>query len=368
MVKRQATLPAGALRGKIDWKRALLLAVLGALLLVLLATAFLGAGRLGRWYGDVSVRFSQPVSGAAALAARRHAADSEKEDGFWPTFWSEADENLESELFSAEAHALYYAGRGEKVLPVDFLTGGWPGDGGEGCVLSDALAYRLWGGSDVVGKTVRIGGKSYPVSGVFADSEELALLSVGDEGCAPGWQALELAGGGGQPTKTEAEEFLTAAGLGEAESLLVGWWVPLLARALLALPLLVAAVGGLITLLRLAKSSGEWLWFAALFGLLFVLALLLPTLLSLLPDRLLPGKWSDFAFWVALWDDAMAGVRGFLSMGRTLRDLSGRLLVMGQLAVSAALLVLSVFIGWRISSFPKEESDLKREKDKKEAA
>lgn len=338
--------PAGLLRdGPATNRGRKRLLVAGAVWLaaaLLLALSLVRLQGLTGYYGSVSARFDTPLTGAAARGALRHAAQSGDEDGFWPTFWSQGTEKLESDLFSAEASAIHYAGEGALVYPARFLGGGWPGAADEGgCALSEALAWQLWGSRDVVGKALRVGEKTYIVRGVFAGEAPLALLASAPDGHPPGWQAAQLAGGGERPTKDAAEAFLAAAGLGEASALLVGWWVLFLARALLALPLALGALwcfGGLLQWTKGHPGARFLLVSVALLA----LALALPALLAALPARLVPGRWSDFSFWAALWRDFSEGFTALLSLGGTLRDLAGQGALWVQGAAGAALLAACV--------------------------
>lgn len=330
-------------------KRTILLAVLWAAFLVLLLAAFPGIERLAAHYPGASVRFSQPVDGASALAARRHTIDA-GEDGFWPTYWSEENRTLEGDLFTADAPCILYSGEGAAVMPLRFRYGGWPGAADEaGCVLSEGLAWQLFGGTDVVGMTVTVDGREYTVRGVSTGDDPLALLSTSDEGAADGWRAAEFTGGPEGAAKADIESFLSAAGLPTDGSILMGWWLPLLARAALLLPLLIAAVWCVVLLLRDIKGGGMARLLVTA-GILLAGAFLLPTLLAALPDRLLPGKWSDFSFWTLLFEDAGAGVETFLSMAKWAPDLAGYGQVVGQLVLSIAFLAVSLLLAFFLFS------------------
>lgn len=328
-------------------KRTLLLVVLWGLFLLLLLVALPGIDRLAAHYPGASVRFSQPVDGAAALAARRHAVDS-GEGSFWPTYWSEENLTLEGALFSAEAPCILYSGEGAAVIPLCFLSGGWPGAADEaGCVLSKELAWQLFGGTNVVGKTLTAGDREYTIRGVFEGDDPLALLSAPDGGTPSGWRAAELTGGPEGAAKSDVESLLSAAGLPTDGTILMGWWVPLLAQASLLLPLFIVGVWCVVLLLRDIKGGGMARLLVTA-GILLAGAFLLPTLLAALPDRLLPGKWSDFSFWTLLFENAATGVETFLSMAKWTSDLAGYGQVVGQLILSIAFLAVCLLLALRL--------------------
>lgn len=320
--------------------RLVLLAVWAALVLV----AFFQLDALaGAWPGW-TLRYHAPINGQQAANARRHAVDN-ADRGLWPTFWSEGSAKLDGGLFSADSSGLWYSGEGRLVWPVRFAQGEWPGATDEnGCVLSSALAQRLWGSADVLGRAVKIGDNTFYVRGVFDSDESLWLARVGDTGAPDGWQAVEFDTGGAQ--KSEVLAFVQAAGLGAPDSLLEGAAIAGLGSFLCWLPVALAAAVLLVRWVR-AVLAGRPLATKVLAAvLLFTFALLLPRMLGWLPQWVIPSQWSDFAHWAALLDELGSTLRGFLLLRPAARDLGGKLALL--LAGGASLLACPLGL-WLLS-------------------
>lgn len=305
--------------------------VLWLVLGLVLWGCFSTADALGRHYPARSLRYSgAPLSGQQAEALRRHAVESAEteSDAWWPSFWAETTARLETELAETESTCLYYSGDGALVWPAEFLAGGWPGaTDTRGCVLSRALAFRLWGSGQVVGKTLKLGEETYTVRGVFAGDEALALAACGERESPVGWQAVELPTGA-DATGEEALAFATAGGLPQPESMIQGVYG--LGRLAALAPVLVLLVAALLGAGRAAVRGLGLPGGAVLFAAALALALLLPALLELLPGWLVPSRWSDFGFWGGQLTQAGEALRGFFGAVPHSRDVDGKLLLLRQ--------------------------------------
>lgn len=336
-------LSAGA---KAGIKKLALRALLWAVLLALLWASFAGWHTIRQCYPPFSLRYHTPLSGQSAYAARQYSV-RQGGDVFWPTFWNQQKTSVKSELAETSVSCLYYSGDAALVWGADLVQGACPGAADTaGCAVSRALAWRLWGSTDVVGKQLEIDGVSCTVRGVFAGDTEIALASVGLEDTTRQWNAVELSGGPAAATQADAANYATAAGLGQPDTVLEGNSVSFVAKALLSLPLLVLGARLLAHLWRRLRHrlppSARGI---ALFLALLLLTLLLPRLLAVLPPSIVPGRWSDFSHWTALWGQWMENLRAFLGTVPYARDIAGKLLLIQQALLGFSTMVCALLLG-----------------------
>ncbi|MCL1788586.1 MAG: hypothetical protein FWG38_11420, partial [Defluviitaleaceae bacterium] len=156
------------------------------------------------------------------------------------------------------------------------------------------------------------------------------------------WTAVELAGGE-NPTRTNAESFAMAAGLGRPDYVLTGGAIAL-ARVLPMLPLAVLAAYTLALVIGFVKKhccpAAAPLFFAGL----ILFAVLLPLLLGTLPAWVIPTHWSDFAFWSQLLIQAGNSLREFLSAPPALRDVELKMYLLKQAGVAVLSLCVSIVV------------------------
>jgi len=301
---------------------------------ILFALGFRQANAIQQ-FSSASLRYNEPVSGQAAQRARQYSI--ENAETFWPTFWHEGTVELSVGMRTAQANAILFSGDAALVWQARYITGTAPSSvDGSGIAVSEALAHRLWGSTDIVGMSVYVDEKPRIVRGVFEGSTELALLSFHIEDTLQSWTAVELAGGNRNPTRSHAQSFATAAGLGTPDYILMGGAMAA-ARFMSVLPLLILAVYALVLIIRFIKKH----YCAAVTPIIFlgltIFAILLPLLLNILPAWIIPTHWSDFSFWFSLLNQASGNLREFLSVNPTLRDVELRMLLLGQ----AGIMVLS---------------------------
>ena len=321
---------------------------------MLLALTALSAGNIAamRQYSAVSLRYETPFSGQAAYKARQYCVEQGGEDAFWPTFWREDEVQISAEHSKVTARCILFSGNASLVWPAEYLSGGAPGVIDDaGCSVSSGLAWALWGDAGAhagtAGKSIEIDGETRTVRGVFEEEEPLVLLSLKDEDQTQRFTAVELAGGPSVPSRSEVEDFAAASGLGKADTVLMGT-PSLIAELLAAAPLLLLACYGLALCLgRLKKRP------AALRGMVVFLACvgaaaLLPVFLNLLPDWVIPSKWSDFSFWSALFGQTGKNLREYLTPVPCARDAGYSLLFFKQAGIAVLLLGSSLTICVRL--------------------
>jgi len=286
-----------------------------------------------REYPSVSLRYAAPFSGQAAYQARLYAIRQGEENAFWPTFWHEVGASFESEYVKVNAKSIFYSGDAAQVWPARYLSGTAPGvTDGVGCAVSTALAFALWGGSDVLGTAVEVDGKTRIVRGIFEGEDMVALLSVSDEDTSQPFSAVELSGGLEAPTRSDVASFAAASGLGAPTSVLLGS-PAMLAQFLAILPLIVLFVYGLVLLavwMRNHPAARRGVLLVAFLG----FAVLLPGLLDLLPDHLIPTRWSDFSFWGGQMKQIGNDLREYLTATPKLRDLEYKILAFKQIGIA----------------------------------
>ena len=327
-------------------KQLIIDALLWAALIVFLIINAVGVNALTK-YSSISLRYEKAFSGQAAYQARQYSIEQSDKDTFWLTYWHEAQVRFEGDFNGADATCIMFSGDASLVWPARYLTGTAPGvTDGAGCSVSSALAWTLWGGNDVVGKTINVDDEARIVRGVFECGDSLALVSVRDEDISQSFTAVELSGGPSAPDRSEVLSFARAAGLGSPNSILMGTPASL-ASALMALPLIILAFYGLA--LCIARLRVRPVVFAGiLLSVLIGFAFLLPWLLDLLPGWMIPTRWSDFSFWGGLVKQVGEDLREYLVLTPRSRDVEYKLLLIKQAGISfvAASLALSVCFRW----------------------
>ena len=272
-----------------------------------------------RQYSAVSLRYHEPFCGQTAYQLRKSAIERETENAFWPTFWHETRARVEVEFRTVEAPCILYSGDASLVWPAKYLSGAAPGvTDGTGCAISSALSQELWGGIDVVGKTIKVDGAERVVRGVFEGDQPLALLSFRDENTGQSFTAIELSGGPSSPNRIDAELFVMSAGLGRPDSILIGTPV-IIASAMSALPLLILFVY-LLARLLLRLRERPVVIYVVMFSLFFGIALFLPGILDALPSWVIPSRLSDFSFWGAMAQQIGDDLHEYLSLAPQMRD------------------------------------------------
>ena len=300
-----------------------------------------------RQYASVSLRYDTPISGEAAYAARRYSAAHNNVYMFRLTFWDEYKAVFSNELISAETVCIAYSGDALLVWPAKFIKGAAPGViDGIGCAVSEGLAWRLWGSADVVGMTVEVDGAKSVVRGVFEGKDELALLSFRDEDTSRSWSAVELGGNSAKVARDEVESYAAASGLGRPVFILTGSPV-LLTGLMAALPLLILAVFGLVLIAGFVRKRFPIAFRFIPFVFLLAFAALLPVLLGVVPEWMIPTRWSDFSFWGSLLSQASDNAREFLRVAPQSRDVELRILLLKQAGIMFLSVCFSIVICFR---------------------
>ena len=317
-------------------KRLISLALWFACMLSLFSTA----DKLSVLCGTYSIRPNGPVQATAVQRLEKAAA----EQGMCLSLWREETADVSANRRSTSATVIYCRGNIRSCCPATYLSGSAPGAAEAGgayfCALSCGLAFRLFGGSGIIGEHVVLDGEEYAVSGVFEDDGKTMLLYGGQ---GQEYAAIELSGLTVADPRGQVQRLLQGAGISFSGSVLPGQSLNLLARRGCYLSLLAAVLFMLIQLLaafRRRFGGGTLLWL--LLGLGASLALCLPGILSLLPRWLIPSSWSDFSYWHSVFSMAKRALSGMLTLPvmpryAELKELLARYAALEALALVFAL-------------------------------
>lgn len=297
------------------------------------------AGRLWAAYPLVSVRSDVPVTGRQLEALRSALRQEDGASALVPAFWSQAEGSAESRWETCGITAILYCGEYDAVYPAVLLEGRFPAAQENGkCAVSTAAAWQLWGSEDVLGQELEIEGDIYRVCGLFRSSASLALCG---ESLDHGFSNIEFWGGYAAPPVETVQQLLRAAGIAQQVTLYFPfpWIAALTAYALCpaGLVLLAAArtLGGRVR----RGCPKETCWFVL--GGAFLLALVLPALLRLLPPWITPARWSDFSYWGGLLPAVGKAIETGFSLNPCAKDVLAKwntlgLLIAATLANAAA--------------------------------
>jgi len=303
---------------------------------------FRGAADIERMFTDYSLRFSNEISGYKAKAARLYSIEAGGEDSFWPTFWREDQSKAECSTGNASCTAITFSGEGALVWETDFLKGSMPGVTDKvGCALSLELALSLFGSIDIIGMKVDINDETKIVRGVFEGTQKVALLSVGEEDRIVSWQVAELSEGPEDANKSMAESYSIASGLGRPSAVIEGESIVLFASRACFIAVIILTIFIIVLFLkRIPRLHRGIVVFAAC----IVAALILPSILRLLPGWTIPDLWSDFSHWESLSKQFENGLRDLLGKAPYLRDVEGKLLLLKQGVLLSSSTLCSVII------------------------
>lgn len=152
--------------------RAFLFSLLNMLLVLGAIGAGFFAGQQADRYAPRDVIFVAPLAGSGDFRFEEASVLAEGRGQAWA---ARGDRRASSSLIFSDAE--YFS----SLYRMNFIEGSAWADG-QGVVLSEALAWELFGGGNVTGLSVQIGGDYYTVTGVVrqSDFENIAWLSIED--------------------------------------------------------------------------------------------------------------------------------------------------------------------------------------------
>jgi len=286
-----------------------------------------------RQFSGVSLRYNEPISGQEAYRLRRYSIERSDENVFWPAFWHEFPTQIESEYRTIYAPCILYSGDAALIFPAKYIAGAAPGvTDGVGSAISSGLAHELWGGHDVVGKSLVVDGSERIVRGVFELEQPLAMISFEDEDTRQRFSGIELSGGVSSPDRKTVTDFISAAGLEEPDVILLAG-PTFLATVMFLVPLMVIALYAIVIgIIRIHKRPV--VLYTIVFSILLCLALTLPTLLEALPSRMIPSRLSDFSFWETQLRQLEHDLHEYLRLSSSTRDIEYAGLFFRQIGLS----------------------------------
>jgi len=302
-------------------------------------------------YPVTSLRYTEPISLQTAAEYKKSIAENRESYDFWPTFWSETYSTAKTTRSETDTANILFDGDAGLVWPQEFLSGTFPGElDTDGCAVSDALAWALWGSTDVTGLSFELDGVVKTVRGVFRQ-EEAICFTAGTAKDQKGWYNVELAGTYQEDAYTQVESFVQNLGLGTPDTIVDHQFLSGAAGILFWIPCLYAFVIALLFSVRYIKKMSPLFRGGSILLLLFCFALLLPIFLDTLPSWLLPTKWSDFNFWEALLDRIQGYLQSWVSMVPTMKDIQAKLILIKLLASVFLFLFLLAHNQLKLSRF-----------------
>lgn len=294
------------------------LAILLAATLFCLTSAYQTADQIRSAYAPYSFRYNEAFSSSQIQAAHNF---QESSDGalYSITLWNETKEELKTDLHSTDAQVIAYSGDVATIFPAVYIQGTAPGAADtDGCAVSEAIAWDLFGSTDIVGQTLQIGNRNAQIRGVFQSQCHLALIAARETDAL---KNAELAGSPAGDSREMAIAYVTSAGLGAPDQICTGKTWGEFFVALCSVPVLIALVWLLVTGFRMSLHLSSWFRAAVWFVAALVFALLLPHLLGQLPSWLLPAQWSNLGFWPDLVITLNERLNETLALVPTTRDI-----------------------------------------------
>lgn len=315
--------------------------MLVAAILLLLLSVFVSR-EIEEQKGQAGVRFTK--EGIDAKQIGRIYEEEEQEDLPWLTLWrckEGADICKTDGSRRATVKLVELWGDVEHIYP-KCLAGGSPlsKEDKAGCMLSGKAAFEVFGSEDVIGKQVVYENCTYEVRGLL-DVEDKLFVRQQKEGLFSYMEAEGCARGGMEPVR----EILLQAGVSPKDGAVLEWDF---IRGLLHL---FGAFGaGLLELAAVRWFSRRYkgrrilVWCVrAGAAALFVLVLVKGWCFS---QEVIPGSWSDFAFFGNLFQEQLENYKRYLDVPDIFKDrqLFWELrLALGCIAGSAVLSVICLF-------------------------
>lgn len=192
------------------------------------------------------------------------------------------------------------------LFPVEKLQGQtlYEGDG-EGTIISEGVAYSLWGSTDVVGQSLIVGDKAYVVRGVLKEKSNRIITQADMADKETKFSALRVQ----LVDKENVEGVISTLKFkyNLPESVLRNLSLTsILLSGLALLPGYLLGFYGLIRLYKFIYSTHRY-WVSAILLSIIALGLTWITIemmqfITYIPSYIIPNKWSDFTFWSKLID------------------------------------------------------------------
>lgn len=254
--------------------------------------------------GRNELYYAEPITAVQAENTRNYAGSDRNDTGLWPTFWHQDTITCDGVFSADNVICIRYLGEVTALWPFSLYSGTYPA-GPRQALISTGLAQDLWGSEDVIGCTLRSGQSddAAEVCGVF--QSDLPMLCIWAESDTAFDHVMVCASDrttAPDDFYTAAREFAVQSGLGMPQA--IGWHSALVLpiRLFCWLPVLLTGLCWLLIFGKKSPPAGHKIhreiagWLIAL-----TVAFLLPCFLDPLPSWLIPGQWSNLAFWQSLW-------------------------------------------------------------------
>jgi len=284
-------------------------ALLGACAFLSFRQGTLALGRLEKSGETVSVVCSEEVPAGEAWEILEQKGEDTGEEPLRMVFWQEQEE-VRAESFltgrSVFLRTICAAGDTELLFPEGNVLAA--GDT-EGCLVDEKTAGELFGSGGVIGQRLTLEGKEYELRGILGGQEGVAVIQKTEE---TAFDTVTVKSGGRR--SGEVRELLKGRyglwGTLEEWALLYG-----MAKVLLCLfpGAVLAAV--LVRIRRNRREScgrGERIFWSLCFWTGILCGLWAIFCQMPISSDMIPSTWSDFDFWVNLWDEK-AQAAAFLS-------------------------------------------------------
>ncbi|MEG0906323.1 MAG: ABC transporter permease [Cellulosilyticaceae bacterium] len=235
---------------------------------------------------------------------------------------------------SAKADVLEVYGDIRSLIPMNKLVGESLGIGDkEGVIISEPIAYELWGSMDVIGKTIVWNEKDYTVRGVLEEESKLVIAqAVGEAEDAEEayFSALRIRFVDNENILQQTEHFRNKYGLPQATvidlslvgivlsrlGLLPGWVIGFW---------MIGKFYNLVYKNYKEEQQGKHKMVCIVLGILAVgITWVILDVMQFsieVPSHLIPNKWSDFEFWMRLWTQLEENQRAISSLPTLIPDL-----------------------------------------------
>lgn len=279
-------------RRNVRWAAAALLLIVLQLLLQACAA------RIARENLTLNLTLSAPLSAEQIADARTWEESDANAQGFSASYWGEKTAEVSTDFGSkaGDVRCIGFDGAAQDCLPADYLQGTAPGAAGRQCAVSAALAWALFGSSDITGQTLTLDRTDYFICGVFQSEKSILLYPA-----QSGFTRAALRGASADTPKADAEQWAAAVGAGQIKAIDYGPQKAWLARMACTLPAALVGLALVAALLRfILNLPGVWRGLGC-FALALAFAWAVPRFLQTLPGWLIPGRWSSFSFWPELF-------------------------------------------------------------------
>lgn len=262
----------------------------------------------------MTIVFSDHCPGGKEVRSILKKQEEAKSEEILCFYWEGTLVSVAEPAYARSTRAHLAGIQGEAAL-FDRRIRGFSDDDREGCIIDRETAEELFGSTDITGRKLVIGKKTYVVRKVMDWKQRCILIHDQDESAV--YSRVFYQCGGGNKTAM-ANQFLmrygltgeqAAAGALQAASCAAVWMLPIL----VFLKLLIYGMG------QKKRASGrreQVLWMAACLVLVAVFIRVILQNVYLSADWL-PGKWSDFDFWSRRMEEEQKKTEYFFMISRT---------------------------------------------------